>query len=61
MVPVLDAHVRQELEAILGIYEKDNCTAWEMGDDGNYQRRATEAGEQHRAAQERFIEREGGL
>lgn len=56
VVPVLDGRVRGELEAILRTYEEDNCTAWEMGPDGDYQRRIPAEGQARHAAQQWFID-----
>ena len=38
ITPVFDAGVKQELEEILKIYEADNCTAWDLYEDGHYER-----------------------
>jgi polyphosphate kinase len=56
ITPVLDKTIKAELEDILGIYEKDNSSAWDMALDGSYTRRRPSEGEQSRAAQEMFIE-----
>jgi polyphosphate kinase len=51
------AEARAELENIIGVYEQDNCSAWDCGADGSYVRRAPAAGEEPRAAQDMFIAR----
>jgi polyphosphate kinase len=56
IVPVEDEHVRDQLEAIIQVYESDNASAWDCGADGSYVRRTPAAGEPRRAAQELFIE-----
>ena len=45
-----------ELEAILGTYEEDNCSAWDVQPDGEYLLRHP-GGRVPRGAQEVFIER----
>jgi len=57
IAPVKDPAVKAELEAILQVYEEDNCSAWDMQPDGSYLRRQPRAGEARRAAQEVFIAR----
>ena len=39
VAPVLDEQLKQELDAILDIYYRDNCSAWDCGPDGVYKRR----------------------
>jgi len=56
IAPVKDPAVRAELEEILGIYERDNDSAWDMQPDGGYVRRRPLPGEPRRAAQEVFME-----
>lgn len=55
VVPVVDPAIRAQLEAILDVYERDNCSAWDCGPDGVYTRRTPEPGAPRRAAQEMFI------
>lgn len=55
IMPVSDPAICSELEHILGIYERDNCTAWDMQPDNSYQRRRHAETEECLAAQERFI------
>ena len=55
IMPVLDVGVQSELESIIGVYEADNCSAWDGLPDGSYRRREPAAGEPARAAQEVFI------
>ncbi len=42
--------------AILGVYEGDNASAWDMQPDGHYVRRRPEAGQPRREAQQLFIQ-----
>jgi polyphosphate kinase len=56
-VAVTDPVLRSELDAILEVYQQDNCSAWDCQPDGTYQRRAPRGDEPCRAAQEVFIER----
>ena len=46
---------------ILGTYEEDNCSAWDMQPDGEYLLRHPAAGESRRGAHELFIERAASL
>ena len=55
ITPVFDAGVKQELEEILKIYEADNYTAWDLYEDGHYERMAPDVDEDNRCAQETFI------
>ncbi len=55
ITPVFDEGVKQELEEILKIYEADNCTAWDLYEDGHYERREPDVDEDKRCAQETFI------
>jgi len=57
VAPVCDPVIKAELETILGTYEEDNCSAWDMQPDGEYLLRHPAAGEPRRGAQEMFIER----
>ncbi len=57
VTPVRDPAIKGELEAILRIYEQDNCSAWDMQPSGEYSRRHPAEGEAPRAAQQVFIER----
>ena len=47
ITPVFDAGVKQELEEILNIYEADNCTAWDLYEDGHYERREPDIDEKN--------------
>ncbi len=64
IAPVLDREVCRELDRIIEVYERDNCSAWDARPDGRYERRQPAPGEPRRAAQEEFIrlagERAGG-
>ena len=59
VVPVRDPDLKQELEEILRVYERDNASAWDCRPDGTYVGRSPEPGLPSRAAQEVFIERAG--
>lgn len=56
ITPILDPLLREELDTILGIYDSDNVSAWDLGPDGAYLRREPAPGEPARSAQQRFIE-----
>jgi polyphosphate kinase len=55
VVPVLDEDSKRELDRVLEVYLKDNCSAWDCGLDGSYKRREPADGEDRYAAQEVFI------
>ncbi len=55
IAPIGDPALRQELCQILGVYDRDNASAWDLQPDGSYVRRGPRAGEPARAAQEVFI------
>lgn len=55
-VAVGDPVLQRELDAMLEVYERDNCSAWDCRPDGTYERRIPGEGEPSRAAQEVFIE-----
>jgi polyphosphate kinase len=57
VAPVSDPAIQAELDTVLRIYDEDNCSAWDMGADGEYLRRHPAVGEARRGAQEVFIER----
>jgi len=59
IVPVTDAKLKQELEQAIGVYENDNCSAWDMKPNGKYVKRRPRKGQNRRAAQEVFIELTG--
>ena len=59
VVPVRDPALKQELDEILQVYERDNASAWDCQPDGKYVDRSPEPGQPSRAAQEVFIERAG--
>jgi polyphosphate kinase len=54
-----DPAVRAGLEAVIAVYEQDNCSAWDCAADGQYSRRHPAEGEERRAAQDVFIARAG--
>ena len=60
VVPVRDPALKQELDEILQVYERDNVSAWDCRPDGTYVGRTPEPGESSRAAQQVFIERAAG-
>jgi polyphosphate kinase len=55
IAPVTDEKIKQQLAAILEVYEADNSSAWDCQPDGNYVRRRPAAGKERRLAQEMFI------
>ncbi len=55
MAPVNDPTLMEEIDAILGVIEDDNHTAWDLQSDGSYVRRKPKKGEPTRAAQQEFI------
>lgn len=55
IMPVGDEKVKQELAAILDVYDKDNSSAWDCTPDGSYVLRRPPKGETRRSAQEMFI------
>jgi polyphosphate kinase len=57
IMPVLDEHVRDGLEAILDTYRQDNASVWDAHPDGTYLRRQPAEGEPRRIAQEIFRDR----
>jgi len=54
ITPVEDPSLKQQLEEILGVYEADNHSAWDMLPDGSYIRRRPAESEQPRPAQAVF-------
>jgi polyphosphate kinase len=56
VAPVTDPAIQAELERILGVYEGDNTSAWDMQPDGHYVRRRPGAGQPRREAQQVFIQ-----
>jgi len=61
ITPVEDPTLQRELEEILDVYDRDNCSAWDAQPDGIYSRRTPAAGEPCRKSQEMFIERAKAL
>jgi polyphosphate kinase len=53
---VNDPQLQRELDAILDVYERDNCSAWDCRPDGTYERRVPTNDEPCRAAQEVFLD-----
>ena len=56
-MPVEDAHVRNEIEAIFKALLADNSQAWELQSDGTWQRVTPKKGERRRPAQAHFMRR----
>ena len=56
VAPVTDPAIQAELERILGVYESDNTSAWDMQPDGHYVRRRPEEGQPRREAQQLFVQ-----
>lgn len=54
IVPILDPSIQREIDRIIEVYERDNCSVWECAPDGTYTRRQPVAGEARAAAQELF-------
>lgn len=61
IIPVKDAHIKQELEQILSVLENDNCSAWDMQPDSRYVLRHPGKGEECRAAQKVLIDLSSAL
>jgi polyphosphate kinase len=57
VVPVEDAHVRNELESIFKALLADNANAWELNADGTWHRTKPKKGERRRVAQMVFMRR----
>ena len=55
IAPVTSPAVARELQEILDVYDRDNCSAWDCGPDGRYVRRSPAPGEPRRAVQDMFI------
>jgi polyphosphate kinase len=54
--PVVDEEVKKQLAVIMGVYEKDNMSAWDCQPDGSYVQRHPSDGEPQRSAQQGFID-----
>jgi polyphosphate kinase len=57
VVPVEDAHVRNELESIFKALLAENANAWALSADGNWERTKLKKGERRRSAQAIFMHR----
>ena len=57
VMPVEDAHVRNEIELIMKTLLADNSQAWELGPDGTWQRVAPKKSERRRPTQVVFMRR----
>jgi polyphosphate kinase len=55
VAPVSDPALQRELDAILGVYDADNASAWDLQPDGTYVLRTPAEGEPRRSAQEMFV------
>ena len=56
-IPVEDARLKGELDEILKVYDRDNCSVWDCGADGEYVLREPRSGELRLEAQAEFIRR----
>ncbi|MFN2251289.1 MAG: polyphosphate kinase 1 [Anaerolineae bacterium] len=56
ITPVEDSAIQRQLDRIIAVYERDNCSAWDGMPDGSYVRRTPADGEPRRCAQATFIE-----
>jgi polyphosphate kinase len=57
VVPVEEAHARNELESIFKALLADNTHAWELGPNGRWERIAPGKSERRRSAQATFMRR----
>ena len=57
VMPVEDAHVRNEVESILKALLADNAQAWELQPDGAWRRVGPKKSERKRPAQVAFMRR----
>jgi len=57
VVPVAEAHVRNELESIFKALLSDNSHAWDLQPDGSWQRISPKKNERHRPSQLAFMRR----
>jgi polyphosphate kinase len=56
LTPIGDGKLQSEVDQILGVYESDNTSAWDLQSDGSYVRRVPRDGEEPLSAQRRFME-----
>jgi polyphosphate kinase len=56
IAPVIEPTLIAQVEEILTVAEKDNCSAWDLQSDGTYVRRNPKKGEQPRPSQQAFID-----
>ena len=61
VAPVEDAELKSQLDAIIGVYENDNCSVWDCGPDGVYTRREPAGDEPRRAVQEELARLHGDV
>ncbi|MCY4008727.1 MAG: polyphosphate kinase 1 [Anaerolineaceae bacterium] len=59
--PILDTNVQQQVLRILATQMADNTLAWEMGADGNFQRRQLQESEEAVNSQDIFLRNSSGL
>ena len=55
ITPVEDPELQRQLEEMFGVYERDNCAAWDLQPDNSYVRRSPVDGEAPRPAQSVFM------
>jgi len=55
ILSVTDEQIQQQIDEILGVYARDNTSAWDCDADGVYRQRTPAEGEERRAAQEAFL------
>ena len=56
ILPVLDENIKQQIAAILEVYENDNISAWDCQPDGRYVKRCPAEGDPPHAAQQILIQ-----
>jgi len=59
VIPVEDPKLARQLDAMVETYERDNCSVWDCGSDGEYVLRVPADGEIRREVQEEFIRHAG--
>jgi polyphosphate kinase len=57
VAPVEDPDLKSQLDEILALYERDNCSVWDCGPDGVYVCRSPAEGEPRREVQEELTRR----
>ncbi|MDQ3024387.1 MAG: polyphosphate kinase 1 [bacterium] len=56
VAPISDKKLQRQLDEILGVYDQDTSSAWDLQPDGTYTRRSAQAGEGLLSVQQRFME-----